>query len=404
MLDSSLLAAAIASKRAYDAVKHHVSDTDFTPPVAFWWKLVAEWYENDPVAASVDKAQLAARGDLRTPNPKHKTQLAAVLSDLPASASPDNAALLALELKRHNVGMELASAIASSNTESVSSLLPVYHQLMQSSQLSALSRRRLEEAPDWSDLDATVGREHRVPLAPRPLNERTDGGALPGHHICVFGRPDIGKSAFVLNMVAGFLYTRQRVLYVGNEDNIAVLKARLRSRLSGMTMEEAEAQPEEAARRARAKSNDNIFMYHMHRGTIEDIYPLADSHEPTVIVLDQIRSVAERADGMTQKLERAGIAFRQLLSTTHTIGVSVTQAYAGEHDSGGKVWLDMDDVDSSRTGLPGTVDLLIGLGADIAMQQRNQIAVSLSKNKLSSSPIAKQGFIVEIDKSRAFVS
>lgn len=43
----------------------------------------------------------------------------------------------------------------------------------------------------------------------------------------------------------------------------------------------------------------------------------------------------------------------------------------------------MSDVDASKTGIPGAVDLMIGLGNDDVLEANNMLGVSLCKNKLS---------------------
>jgi len=43
----------------------------------------------------------------------------------------------------------------------------------------------------------------------------------------------------------------------------------------------------------------------------------------------------------------------------------------------------MSDVDSSKTGLPASADLMIGLGMDHTMQANGMLGISLCKNKLS---------------------
>ena len=60
--------------------------------------------------------------------------------------------------------------------------------------------------------------------------------------------------------------------------------------------------------------------------------------------------------------------------------ISVTQA--GDSATG-KVYLDISDVDSSKTGLPASADLMVGLGADEAMKANGLIGFSLCKNKMS---------------------
>jgi hypothetical protein len=136
----------------------------------------------------------------------------------------------------------------------------------------------------------------------------------------------------------------------------------------------------------------------MFDGGIDDIRPLIEEFQPTVIVLDQIRNLAGEADGEVQKLEENGQAFRRLLLEYRMIGLAVTQAGVSAE---GKAWLGMEDMYGSKTGLPGTADLIVGMGADETMKSRGQRALSFPKNKMSSDPASKEGLLTEIDTSRS---
>lgn len=401
MLDTKLLAAVIASRAAYEQCAAYITEKDLTPPVQFWWGQVREWYEKDAQAKSVDISLLAETGKLRITNPKHAETLLAAINGLPSVDSPNNVVGTVLELKRHNTGLDLAAAIAGQDRERVAELLPQYNDLWGATRLR--ERGATEVALEWDRLDEVVGAGNRIFIAPRKLNDKLSGGALPGHHIVVFGRPEIGKSTVSINMVAGFLHYGQRPLYIGNEDNINVLKSRVRNRLSDMTPAEVEKDPARANRLAADKAKDNLRMIHLHRGRPSDIEREIEAFEPTVLIIDQIRNLEAKGDSLTQKLERNAIEVRRLLSTYGLVGVSITQAYAGDHNRPPKVWLDMDDIESSRTGLPGQADLIVGISGSTDMIARNQRALSLPKNKLSSEPGAHEGVIVEIDKQRAKV-
>ena len=119
MLDIQILSAAIVSRAAYERVSPHINAKELTPAVAFWYELVGEWYARDRTALSVDAVSLAALGDVRISNPKQRETLMGVLPSLPSSPSPDGVVSIALELKRWNVGMELAAAIAAKDSKTV---------------------------------------------------------------------------------------------------------------------------------------------------------------------------------------------------------------------------------------------------------------------------------------------
>lgn len=409
MLDAQLIAAAMQSREAMDIFAPHIDDNDMTPPAQFWYALIGDWYTRDRSAKSIDKSLLVAQGTQRITNPKHKPALLGFMNDLPEAPSPANTAKIVLELKRHNVGMELAAAIAGQDQKKANKLMVRYAELMKATELR--TRVDFEDAVPWEQLDAVVGDANRIPIAPKILNQRTNGGALPGHHILVFGRPEVGKSTFVINMTRGFLKSGQRVLYIGNEDNINVLKRRMRCRLTLLTEKEIATDPARANKLAHERETENggvLHMRHLHNATGSDVDAAIEQFEPTVLVLDQIRNQQLKGDtgaSMTQKLEGVAIEHRNRLARYGLVGVSVTQQNDRTERYGQEPpeWLTMADIDSSRTGLPGQVDLCLGIGGKQEQILRGQRAVSICKNKLSSDEKSKEGFYVEYDLHRSVV-
>lgn len=400
MSDAKIVSAAIASREAYEKLAPHITDKDLSPPGAFWWKLVGEWYARDRLATRVDVSTISDLGKSGVSVPKTRDLILGYLRDLPEPISAVNSASAALELKRHNAGLELAAAIASGDGKKQAKSLQLYNELAAATELKSRRQVKYERASGVSDLFSKVGTANRIPLAPTRLNTRISGGALPGHHIILFGRPEVGKSTFSVNFAVGMAIKQsQRVLYVGNEDQIDILKARAVGRATNLTAEEIEANPDAAIAVYKERGGEERLQFvQMFDSSVDDIKPLIEEFAPTVVVLDQIRNMASEADGEVQKLEENGQAFRRLLLAYHLIGLSVTQAGASAE---GKAWLGMEDMYGSKTGLPGTADLIIGMGADEAMKSRGQRALSFSKNKLSSAPNAREGLLVEIDTSRS---
>lgn len=407
MLDAQVVAACLASREAYERVAPFLTKSDFTPAGAFWWELVRDWYDSDRTAATVTRSALEQLGATRITNPKHRESLMGFLNELPTPDSPANIASVLLELKRHNVGLELATAIASQDQKKVRVLLPQFDALMACTELRKDTPTQIAYAVSVEELFRKVDSANRVPLAPALLNERIGGGALPGHHILIFGRPEAGKSTFAINMAGSLVRRGKRVLYIGNEDQIDILKSRMLSRVTGLTWEEAERRPDEAAKLFRQRNGEDCLrMAQARHATANDLRKPIEEFEPEILVLDQIRNLHSDDENMTQSLNKIAIQVRGLLLDYGLIGVSVTQANdrTERHGQQPPAWLGMADVDSSRTGLPAQADLMLGIGCDSDLQARNQRAISLPKNKLSSAPNSHSGFIVTLDTARSKVT
>lgn len=405
MLDAQLISAGIASRHAWERIVPHFTSKELGPQAGFWFDHVRDWYARDPQAQSVDLPLLLQSAEASIPNPKHRDTLLGWAAELPPAVSPENVAQVALELKRHNVGMELAAAIGGNDTKRATLLHAQYGSLLQATSLQAEKRTEWQAAVSVEDLFAKVGQEKRTPLSPLVINDRVGGGALPGHHILIYGRPDAGKSTFAINLAGAMGLRQKRVLYVGNEDQIDVLKARMVSRITGMTWEEVERNKQKAIDLYRKRgAEEYITMLQLTHGTTDALRRKLDElKDIDVLVLDQIRNIEGEGDGLTKQLEHTAKKVRSILLDYSLIGASVTQANdrTERHGQEPPMWLTMSDVDSSRTGLPGQADLMIGVGVTTELDQRNQRALSFPKNKLSSKPNAHEGIIVSIDKSRS---
>lgn len=412
LLDAQLLAAAIKSRSSFEKFAPHFGADEFSPISKFWYALVREWYFGDRDAQSIDKSLLVELGKTRIGNKKHEESLLGFMRDLPEPPSSDSVVRVALELKRYNVAMELGAAIGSHNVQQQRKLLPVLQALQEATELHTEGKRKTEwqDAVSVEGLFTKVGAENRIPIAPKKLNDKAGGGALPGHHIIVYGRPEAGKSLISINMAYGFVKQKKRGLYAGNEDQIDVLKSRYVSRVTLMPWQECEANKEKCMRLFRERGGDDyLVMSQLKHGTIESIAKKIEQDGPfDFIVLDQIRNISagSESDGkMTTRLETVGREMRDLLLDYSLIGISVTQANDRTERSNQEppLWLGMGDIDSSRTGLPGTGDLLVGVGVNAQFKARNHRALSIPKNKLSSAPDAHEGVVVEVDPSTSRV-
>lgn len=403
MEDSTLLAAVASSRKAYERVQRHISASDLSPPGKFWWELIVQWYSADPEARAVDRALLAERGEGSLPNPKHKELLLSYWRGLPDVPSAYNVAQCALEVKRRNAELEYAAAVA--ENAPLEKRQKLFNAVSEWLSRTTLESRELDEANDDATMLSTTACRNRIALAPTLLTERTAGGAVPGDHIVLFGRPEAGKSLFAVNMAAGFLRSGHKVLYIGNEENVYKTRQRILCSLIGGTAAQIEARPQEALDLARKRGYGLLDTRQGHPGSVPQIAEIVEATRPAVVVLDQIRNLEtgglERAS-MTHRLEHVAIEVRNMLAKYKVIGVSVSQAgdKTERHGQEPPAWLTMSDVDSSRTGLPAQADLLLGIGADSNMRSRNERAISICKNKLSHT---HDGFVVTVDLLRSRV-
>ena len=391
MKDALIVGSCIESREAYDRVERFVSKHDFGPMASFWWELVVDWYNVDDSATGVDRSVLRERG-IRKAGPKHAEAMQDWFDDMPDPLSPANVISELLAVKRYTKGTELAALL----TDDSRKIIPVAEEYIELLRAETIERSTWREATSLDLLDEVLDDEHRITILPQSLNRRCRNGALPGHHIVLFGPTEIGKSLVAINMVCGFLRQDKRVLYVSNEDGADIVLERVRSNLSGMSPEQARQNSGEAISIARSKGIDLLAAGNMDPGDVAQIEEKIEEHQANVVVIDQLRNLhtvgGSAREGVTQRMDRAAQEVRSLLIRKQVVGVSIVQAYAGEH---GKhtVWYSADDVDSSRVGVPASADLLVAIGADDEMLIHNERAISLCKNKLGGK---RDRFVISV--------
>jgi hypothetical protein len=404
MLDLNILSAAIADRRAYDQVKNHVKDKDFSPHVGYWFAKVREYYGRDPSASRVDLGVLRDIGLSENRNPKQAEGLASALGGVILDGSSANVVESVLALRRYNLSAEFASASMGGDSKKAKKLLEELNEVWATNSLESFD---YEVAGSMSDVLFATSADKRIPVFPTALNARIGGGVLPGTHILIFGRTDMGKSLFAINMAYGFIRKGKRVLYIGNEDAIPVIKKRFAVRCTKSSSEWVDQHPKEASDKwSEMGGEENLVAVHLSGGGVPAVKHLAEKFSPDVIVLDQIRNLDGKEEGLTQRIEHNASVFRSFISEHGIIGLSVTQAgdKSDRHNQEPPIWLSTGDVDSSRVGLPGTTDLMLGISANGELRARGERAISICKNKLHSGPTSREGFIVQMNTTNGVIT
>jgi hypothetical protein len=382
MKEQLIVAAMLKDRKAYETFQRVGNESDFGPIGLLVTRAVGEYYECDPGAGDCSRDFIAERLLRDIKNPKHEGPLRDYIQGLPGDASGANVARELRELHKQKVGGRLSLALANGAAEEEIQKLLSDYQRGSEQVLPGPGPGALVDPLDTSDMTEEKGNVEYIQLWPKPLNDRLDGGALRGHHVLVFARPETGKTLFAINLTCGFLHQKLNVLYVGNEEPVQDVRDRVRGRLlkvprSAIREDRSGAL---AGRLAKAPIGQlriaaDATSFAGVRGTLTSADPAFD-----VVILDQLRNMRVKSEGRTAELEAAGIEARAIAKDFNVLVVSITQA--GDSASG-KAFLEMSDVDSSKTGIPASADLMIGLGADDIMKSNGILGLSLPKNKLS---------------------
>lgn len=384
MNQQKIVSAILKSRKAWEVLKDKLGPDELSPEATTLFKIANEYYEADPEAKSCDLEIVKSRLERQIQSNKLVDVLKGILDSLP-DVSAVNLTQEILALKRHSLGLKLSSALAAGKTGSeVEELIASWQSMVGLSDVGVEAEEsQIVTGVPVEKLFATAfNQENLIKVYPKSLNDRLDGGVLPGTHILVFANTEMGKTLVAINMVAGFLHQKLPVLYVGNEDPAENILLRLGTRLSGMNKYEIRDNPKKAQELIDSRSAGLFTIAPLAPGTFPEISGLVRKYSPKVVILDQLRNLDVKSENRTQALERAATEARNLAKRFGLVVVSLTQA--GDSASG-KAALSTGDVDSSNVGIPGQMDVMIGVGATEEMLRQNVRMLSFPKNKVSGN-------------------
>ena len=374
-MENRVLAACIRDRGAYELVRPLLNDSVLSDTGGIVFGMVDEYYQHDPQAEVVDVDTLKDRVERRYP--MKVDYLHHVLDNL-ANVSVQNVEKDFIEMRRTALNQNLSEAFMANDDSRINELLAEYNSFNE----HVGSQEKQDSVyvnEDLSNLLTMTDDENLIRVYPDSLNERLGGGLPKPCHILIYARPETGKSATCINMASGFVNHGHKTLYICNEDNSKVMLLRFICRLSGMTLPEVRANPDQAREKAEARGYGNLVYAGLTPGTLDEVEELIKTYEPECVVIDQIRNMTHKNDNKVERLELIAQGLRDMSNRYEVAMVSVTQAGDSAHN---KLILDMGDVDYSNTGIPGAVDAMIGIGMDEASERQGFRFLTPSKNKI----------------------
>lgn len=209
------------------------------------------------------------------------------------------------------------------------------------------------------------------------------GGVEPSLGL-VIARPDTGKTSFILNCLAYFAAqikgTDNQLLYCGNEEGIIGLKARCGVSLLGVETEWAEQNPKPFGQEVSKRGGDHI-RFHGGVKSTRDVETLVKRYSPLVTVADQIgkfRLPGKQSDNKQDELASVYGWFRDLSQRYNTMVIGVAQA---DFKGANTQWLTMENINASKTDVPGELDWGIGIGFLFEQGMEFVRFINIFKNK-----------------------
>ncbi len=384
MNESTIIAALIQSRSAYDAVIPYHDGGDFSDMGELVFKELAKYYKRDADATCMDVQSLGSR--LSRAYPKHKAKFDSFLDKL-TDVSVENILDDFRAMKSDSLGELLGGYLLTGDHAKAAPLLEKYNRLQTDGLVDEADAPVVFKDADVDTFADEVSKKKRIPIAPVELNEAFGGGLIPGSHLLVYAPPETGKTAFAINMaysIACHKRTRKGdpVLYIGNEESASMYMMRLLCRFTQWDADQVEENRPAAMRIARKRGWENLTFVHLTPGSVAQVQALILEHKPKVCIVDQLANLTLGSGKEPEKailLEKLAYAMRMFYSRNKVAGVSMSQA---SEKAIGKLYLTIKDVYYSNVGVQGMCDAMIGIGMDAAGEANGRRILNITKNKL----------------------
>ena len=216
------------------------------------------------------------------------------------------------------------------------------------------------------------------------LRDRVNGIG-DGNFLIVFARPESGKTAFWVNMVAGqggFASQGAKVCALINEEPAIRTQMRLVNAHTGMSFAEIKDNPTKAGE-SWANIKDNMRILDTVDWSLDKIDSYVAKEKPNVLVIDQLDKVHvtgtfARTD---EKIRAIYTGAREIAKRRSCALIGISQASA---DASGRLDLTFDMMENSKTGKAAEADVIIGVGFSNNLEVDQDLrSVAVSKNKIT---------------------
>lgn len=217
-------------------------------------------------------------------------------------------------------------------------------------------------------------------------------GVGEGNLAIIFARPESGKTAFWVNLVAGidgFASQGAKVCALINEEPAIRTQMRLINAHTGMTFDEIRADMD-VTKEKWAEVKQNIKILDTVDWSLDEVDEFVQKEKPDILVIDQLDKVNVKGNfaRTDEKLRAVYTGAREIAKRNNCCVIAISQASADGH---GKLELTFDMMEGSKTGKAAEADVIIGVGSRNKVDtEQNARSLYISKNKITGwhGPIA----------------
>ena len=206
------------------------------------------------------------------------------------------------------------------------------------------------------------------------------GSLRKGDFGFIFARPETGKTTFLASEMTHMVtQTDGDILWFNNEEQGKKVAIRCYQALFGVDSETLFSNVDRYKEEYHELIGSKIKIYdYEDSSSYKRIESIIKEVNPALIIFDQI----DKIKGF--KNERYDLELKKIYQWAREIAKSYAPVIAVSQAGGtaeGKVWLTMDDVDSSKTSKQGEADWILGIGKE-QDNTSNMRFLNISKNKL----------------------
>lgn len=210
-----------------------------------------------------------------------------------------------------------------------------------------------------------------------------------GNFMIIFARPESGKTAFWVSLVAnynGFAWQKKNVHIFCNEEPAIRTQSRLLNSCSGFKQSEILNGSKELAKDKWKNVRDYIHTHDSVGITMEDLNNHCKDNDVDILIIDQLDkiNIEGKYNSSHEKLGEVYRQAREIAKRHDVLVIGLSQASADAH---GRTRLSFNVMANSKTGKAAEADLIVGIGKlDEGREDPNEACVrqiTISKNKLT---------------------
>jgi replicative DNA helicase len=237
-------------------------------------------------------------------------------------------------------------------------------QLVEKNKDSFVPEEAIEFAPDdIFELMETATDAGRFAFNIKSLRDKVFGIGRR-EFMAVYATPNVGKTAFMVTLCAapdGWADQGQRILYVGNEEDVARTKLRAIMAYTGLTLADIELDPLAAYTRYQT-INERLRFLNFVDADISKLGAIQAKHKFDIVVIDQLDKlhVHGKFNATHEKLRETYRQAREFAKRHDCAVIGMSQA---SNEARGKTRVTPFEMEGSKIGKAAELDLAIGIGA-----------------------------------------